>query len=206
MSSGDSPKGTYASAFGRKPLNLWPKIWTRDGAGVAAVEFALVVPVFCLILAGAADFGGALYAEFSLNGAVSAAANFALYNADDVNSTSGAALASNLANIVASAHSSNYANGTIVVNNGPTATITAGVVTLSGTYTNANVCYCPVKAAVGVTWGASVTCASTCSSGGIAGKFVTIAANRTYTPFFSSYGLIKNGALSASATIEAATQ
>jgi Flp pilus assembly protein TadG len=174
----------------------------RSKKGAAAVEFALIVPILALILAGASDFGGALYAKFALDDAVSAAANYAVINAASVSSTSGASLATNLATIIGSAHSTNYATGTVVVNNGPTATITAGVVTSSGTAANADLCYCPTKAGSVVTWGSSVTCSSTCSGGGIAGKFVTIVTNRTYTPMFASYGLIKNGAIAASAVVE----
>ena len=40
------------------------------------------------------------------------------------------------------------------------------------------------------------------AGGGIAGKFVTIVATRAYNPIFSSYGLIANNTITASATVE----
>jgi len=174
----------------------------HDRCGTSAVEFALVLPIFLLLLVGIADFGGALYVKFGLNSVVSAAANYALVGNASVTSTSGASLASNLASIVSNARGTNWANGTVVVNNGPSATITSGTVTSSGTASNADLCYCPVKAATGITWGSSATCASTCSSGsGIAGKFVTIVASKTYSPIFSSYGLVKNGTISSNTVV-----
>lgn len=171
--------------------------------GASAVEFALVLPVFCMILAGVADFGGALYAKFGLDGAVAAAANYALLNATNVNSTSGASLATNLATILASARATDWATGTVVVNNGPSATVnSAGTVTSGGTASNADLYYCPTGSGASVAWGSSVSQGASCTGGGTAGKFVMIVAHRTYNPIFSSYGLIKNGTITASAIVE----
>jgi Flp pilus assembly pilin Flp len=72
----------------------------RDRRGVAAIEFALMTPVFCLLLAGVVDLGGALYTKFKLDSAVTAGANFAQINAANVSSTGGPALATNIATIV----------------------------------------------------------------------------------------------------------
>ena len=173
-----------------------------DTTGLAAVEFALIAPVFCLILVGAIDLGRALYTKFGIDSAVSAAANYAVNNASSVNSGSGSSLAVNLASIVASGHAANWANATVVVNNGPSATLTAGVITSSGTAANADSCYCPTRGASGVTWGAPVACGATCATGGIAGKFISIVASRTFVAIFSSYGIVKSGAIGGSAVVE----
>lgn len=172
--------------------------------GMSAVEFALMAPVFCLIFAGVGDFGGALYAKFGVEGAVSAAANYTLLNAASVNSTSGTNLANNLALILASAHSTNWATGSIVVNNGPAATVnSSGTVTPGGTAANADKYYCPTGSGAGMTWGTgAVTQSTACTGGTSPGKFVTIVATKTYSPIFSSYGLIKSGTISASAVVE----
>jgi hypothetical protein len=76
-----------------------------------------------------------------------------LLNAANVGSASGASPATNVAAIMASGHTMNYASGTVVVNNGPSATVAAGVVVPGGTPANADLCYCPTKASPGVTWG-----------------------------------------------------
>lgn len=170
--------------------------------GVSAVEFALIAPIFCFLLVGAVDFGGALYVKFNLEGAVSAGANYALVNAAKVNSTQGSGLATDLTSIVTNDHATNWANATVVVNNGPSSSVTAGAATAGGTASSADSCYCPTKGGTGIAWGSALTCGNTCTGGGVAGKFVTIVATRTYAPMFSSYGIIQNSAISAAATVE----
>ena len=179
-----------------------------DDRGIAAVEFAVIAPLFCLLFVAAIDIGSAIYTRFKLDAAVSAGANYALINAANVSSTSGATLGSNIAAIVENSVSSGYANEVIVVNNGPTVTVsggtsnTAGTLTAGGTNAPADSCYCPTGTTTSLTWGAAVTCGSACPGGGLAGKFVTVVATRTYNPIFSSYGLIANNTITASATVE----
>ena len=71
-----------------RSLGVWASRATARG--VAAVEFALVTPIFCLLLAGIVDLGGALYTKFKLDSAVTAGANFAQVNAGNVSSANGA--------------------------------------------------------------------------------------------------------------------
>ncbi|HEX4199200.1 MAG TPA: TadE/TadG family type IV pilus assembly protein [Caulobacteraceae bacterium] len=174
----------------------------EDSAGVAAVEFALILPVFGVLLAGIVDLGNVLYTRFRLDSAVSAAADYVQVNAASVSSTGGATLASNAATIVQSSQGSNWADASVTINNGPVATVNNGNTTTSGTTANADNCYCPTYSGGTTTWGAAVACASACPSGPSAGKFVTITASRTYTPLFSTYGIVQNGTISTSATVE----
>ncbi len=169
--------------------------------GVAAVEFAVLAPVFALVFAGMADLGGVLYTQFRLNAAVSAGANYALINASSVNSTSGASLANTIAAVVENNAGANWANDTIVVNNGPTVTITSGSSASSGTASSADSCYCPTLSST-IAWGAAATCGSACAGGGLAGKFVTITSSRTYTPLFSNYGIVSNGQITVTTSVE----
>ena len=169
--------------------------------GVAAVEFAILAPVFGLVFAGMADLGGVLYTQFRLNAAVSAGANYALINASSVSSTSGATLSSTVAAVVENNAGTNWANDTVVVNNGPSTTITSGASSSGGTASNADSCYCPTLSTT-VAWGVAATCGSACAGGGLAGKFVTISASRTYTPLFSSYGIVQNGAITVTTAVE----
>lgn len=191
----------HHSFVGRDRSSRAPRRFRTDERAVSALEFALIAPVFCMLLFGAVDFGGVLYVKFNLEGAVSAGANYALVNAASVSSSGGAGLAANLTSIVANDHSTAWADATAVVNNGPSSTVTSGAATSGGTAAAANSCYCPTKAGTGVTWGSVQTCGATCPGGGVAGKFVTIVASRTYTPMFS-YGIVRNSVVSASATVE----
>lgn len=174
-----------------------------DSKGVAAVEFALVLPIFGVLLAGIVDLGNVLYARFRLDSAVSAAADYVEVNASSVSSTGGATLAVNAATIVQSSQGSSWANASVTINNGPVATINNGNTTSSGTAANADSCYCPTYAGGATTWGGAVSCGSACPTGSTtAGKFVTITASRTYTPLFSTYGIVQNGTISSSATVQ----
>jgi len=175
-----------------------------DRRGVAAVELALLTPVFCLLLAGVVDLGGALYTKFKLNAAVTAGANYAQINASNVNSTGGAALATNIATIVETSQGSGWADDGVVVNNGPTTSVTGGTPANSGTAANADACYCPTGTVSAFAWGSSVTCGNACpgSNTGYAGKFVTITATKTYTPIFSSYGIVQNDTITATSVVQ----
>jgi len=172
-----------------------------DRRGVAAIELGIVVPVLALLVAGSIEVGNALYQQFQLNSAVTSASNYAIVNSSQVNATNGGTLASNIATIVESSYSAGWANVTVVVNDGPATTVTSGSSSSSGTASNAGFCYCPTGTASSTTWGASVTCGSSCGSGGTGGKFVTIVATKAYTPFFSSYGFV-TGNLTASALVQ----
>ena len=177
-------------------IRRW-RAFRRDSRGVAAIEFAIVVPILSLIMVAMIDFGLVLYVRFGLNENVSASANYAIVRAADVTSSSGATLASNLVTIVPTG-----VNMTVVVNNGPTVTRTNGVSSSSGTASNANSCYCPTVSGSTVSWGSSVTCGSTCGGGGLGGKFVAITASVSHSPLFGSYGLVQNGTVSTFSIVQ----
>ena len=186
------------------PLGILRR-FVGDRAGVAAVEFALVTPIFCLLLAGIVDLGGALYTKFKLDAAVTAGANFAQINAGNVSSTNGQTLANNIATIVETSQGSGWADDGVIVNNGPSTSVTSGgTPATSGTAANADVCYCPTGTPGAFTWGSSVTCGSPCPgvNTGYAGKFVTITASHQYAPIFSTYGIVQNDTISASAAVQ----
>ena len=175
-----------------------------DEEGTSAVEFALIAPVFVLLLLGTIDIGGAIYDRFALSGAVSAATQYAILNASSVNSTNGQALALSLANVVGAANSAVPITAVVTVNDGPTATVTAGVATVGGTPNLADSCYCPTPASGGgIIWGAGLSCGSTCSGGGIAGKYVTITASMPFTSIFGSRSLIPSQTFATTSVAEA---
>ena len=102
-----------------------------DRSGVAAVEFALISPTIILVLVGLIDLGGMLYTRFQLDASLGAGANYAMVNANSVNSTSGASLAGTLAGLVSSGQSSNWAASSVTVNSGPTAGSSGGTAVAS---------------------------------------------------------------------------
>ncbi|BGE87691.1 MULTISPECIES: TadE/TadG family type IV pilus assembly protein [Methylosinus] len=178
------------------PTDMWRR-FARCVAGASALEFALIAPVVVLILTGMIDYGLAVYTRFSMNERLSAAANYAMLSAASVGSSSGATLAATLVAIIPSQF-----DVTVVVNNGPAAQRVGGVSTPSGTASNADLCYCPTLSGSTVAWGSATTCASTCSSGVLAGKFVTIACSRSYTPLLMGYGLVSSGVVSDLAVVQ----
>lgn len=179
------------------PMGAGWRRYVRDKAGIATIEFAIIVPILLLILVAMADFGLVLYVRFGLNEKVSASANYAIVKASDVSSTNGATLATNLASIVPS-----NVDVTVVVNNGPSVTRTGGVSSASGTASGADSCYCPTVSGSTVSWGSAMTCKSTCSGSGLAGKFVSINASVAYSPLFGSYGFVRNGTLSTFTVVQ----
>lgn len=172
-------------------------VFCEGRAAVSAIEFALVAPILSLILAVTIDFGSFLFTRIGLTQAVSASANYAIVHGASVSSANGAALATSLAAIIPSA-----LDVVITVNNGPRAQRTNGALSTSGTASNADLCYLPSGTAPDVTWGSAVICGTVVSGNGIAGKFVTISASRSYTPLFGNYNIVQSGAVSSSAIVQ----
>jgi hypothetical protein len=155
-------------------------------------------------MAGIVDLGGALFTKFKLDSAVTAGANFAQINAANVSSANGQTLANNVAAIVETSQGAGWADNVVVVNDGPTTNVASGTAASGGTASNADACYCPTGTTSAFNWGSSTTCGAACpgSAAGYAGKFVTITATRHYTPIFSSYGIVQNNTIAASATVQ----
>ena len=149
----------------------------------------MMAPVLVILLVGIIDSAQAFLSEMKLASVVAAGAQYVVNNASNVSSTGGATLASNAAGIVGNTISTGWASGTVVVNDGPTATFSGGTSSPSGTASNADSCYCLSGSPGSWTWGSAVACGSACTTS-LAGKFVTISANRAFTPFFSKYGFL----------------
>ncbi|BCJ92407.1 hypothetical protein IZ6_31420 [Terrihabitans soli] len=160
-------------------------------------EFAIVIPVLLLIIAGTVDFGRAIYSKFRLESAVSASANYAMVNSAQVAAGTGPALAGNLATILLS-NTSTAVTGKVTVNNGPVSQLSGGTVSNSGTASRADSCYCPTASSGAINWGSAVTCGAACPAGGLAGKFVEITAEYPHKPMF----LARDPRLTARAVVQ----
>ena len=175
----------------------------RDRRGVAAVEFALYSIVFLTILAGTVDIGNQIFSAYQLDATVSAGAQYAVVNAASVGSSGGATLASSISAVVNNGHSTGGGwSNTVVVNNGPSTTTSDGSASSGGTAANADSCYCPSGSPGSWSWGSSQTCGASCTGGGIAGKFVSITASHTFTPFFPTWGFISSNTLTRNAMVQ----
>lgn len=178
------------------------KNFLRKRDGVSTIEFALVVPVLLLIVAGIVDLGGTLKAKFDLNSSMSAASNFVLLNAENVTAARGGDLAATVAAITAGGLSSGRGVVSVSVNNGPGVTITDGTSRAQAGGGNADKCYCPSRTGSTVSFGAEAACGTQCQAGGTAGKFVVIHASKPHNPLFGGLGVIEAGNVNVMAVIQ----
>ena len=165
-----------------------------DRRGMSAVEFALISPVFCLILVATVDIGGALMTKYRLDAAVAAGLNYAQVNGPALSASTAPTLGTAIANLIYTGEGTAGADVAVVVNDGARVTVVAGAVSNGGTAANAERCYCPTGGAGATTWGPPVACGSVCPGidKGYGGKFVTILASQTYTPLLSTFGIVRN--------------
>lgn len=173
-----------------------------ENSGVAAIEFAFVAMALLTVLAGTVDLAMLISTESQIDLAVAAGAQYAADNAAAVNSTQGPSLATAIADIVANANGSGWENSAVVVNNGPSASVTGGSSSSGGSPSDADSSYCPTGSPPHWRWGGAASAGSACAGGGIAGKFVAITASRNFTPLFPAFGFVPSGSISQSALVE----
>jgi Flp pilus assembly protein TadG len=177
----------------------------RTRRSVAALEFGLIAPTFVLVFAGVVDLGNAFYTWTKLEQALALGANYALMNKGEVNPTNGQTLANNVATMVATSNPGPpWASATVVVNDGPTATVTNnGTPASSGTAANAGSYYCLTGSPANWTWGTAYSNNGTaCTDGSQPGQFVTITVSYSFTPFFPGYHFITNNTMTDGAVIQ----
>jgi len=181
----------------------------RDRRGNAVVEFAILTPVLCAVFAGLFDVGNLVYTRERINDALNTAANYAIVQGAAATSTGGAQLATDLARVARGAGGTDWADVTVVVNNGPTASNTSSGTTSGGTAANADSCYCPPRTAgnssasnATFSFGTAVACKSACTGGGSAGKFISIVVSHSFSPIWTGYGYVNNGTVTQSAEVQ----
>lgn len=174
----------------------------RCRSGVSTVEFAMLSPVFILILAAMVDFGLVLHKRLQLNSAVSSATNYALLQAGELDSTNAADLANKTAAVLMGSGFGNW-NTTVLVNDAVKLTVKDGTATSTSGNGSANLCYCPERVGAVVTWGPAVACGDICPSGGIAGKFIHITLASPHEPIFGGFGFVDNGAVAVETMLQA---
>ncbi|AVA24573.1 TadE/TadG family type IV pilus assembly protein [Rhizobium sp. LEGMi198b] len=193
----------FIHVAGKKALQLRAGLrhFLRDISGNAAVEFALIAPVFILILAGSLDLGMLIFSRFQLEATVSDSASYAMVNADLVDGKDGSDLATKIATMIASEYAAGDTQASVNVNNGAVANYNGAKIVISGNVSQADACYCPSGSASSLDWGSQQSCGSSCPDGGRAGRFVSVMVKQAYTPLFSGYGLVKGDFIDASAIV-----
>lgn len=192
---------TARTSRSRRPSGMFRRFRRAEG-GASAVEFALLSPVFGLVLAGTLDMGSSIYAQFGLNAAVSAGANYALANGSSVTASGAATLSDTISKLASGAQGTATVTGVATVNAGTTSTTLNGATSRSGSAAAADSCYCPTVSGATVTWGSAQTCGNACPSGGYAGRFVVISATRQFTSFLGSYSFAPTGAIAAQSMVQ----
>jgi Flp pilus assembly protein TadG len=127
--------------------------------GVAAVEFAITLPILLFFMGGVTDFGIAYYRQSCLSTAVAAGAEYASLT----DQRSPPVTAANIRTVMQNAAAQSM----------PSITVTA-------TATDPTLCYCITGSSPSSTLTAA-TCGTTCTSGGTAGKYVELTLTHNYT-------------------------
>lgn len=157
----------------------------RGTSGSAALEFAIIAPVFAVTLIAIVDFAFAFYSKLELSSAVSAGAQYAYLNGQALTSSTAAAFITNVQTVVKGASALTLPAPTVLYNN-----VASGA--------NAGNCYCISTSG---TW-TTGTCGTACSTNGpTAGKYVSISANYSYAPIFPTDKYISSGTITESALI-----
>src|SRR6185312_4720546 len=157
----------------------------RDVDGAAALELAILAPVFGAVLIGIIDVAFGFYVKIQLTEAVSAGAQYAYDEGNGVSQSQISGFLTNIGSAMRGATPLTLNGASVLFNN-------------AADGTNANQCYCLTPAAP-VTWTAEA-CGSPCSATGpTAGKYVTISASYSFRPIiWTSYlqpGLLTDAVL-----------
>lgn len=169
--------------------------WT-DTSGVSATEFAILAPVFLVILAGVVDIGFTLYAKFRMEAQVSAVANYAMTDdmpAADAEAKEFEDYLEPLVDIARLSGSNNTIQRLhrihVNLNNTYSGTWENDIFSAQPQAGDLTDCYCPTREASTITWGSSVGCNSVCSDGSRAGKYLWFEAeNSAPLSLFSRFG------------------
>jgi Flp pilus assembly protein TadG len=162
--------------------------------GVSAVEFAMVAPIFLLLLSAAVDFGSVVYARMQMENAAQSAMTYAMGHGQPLDSASAASLAQDVQQIIVAQLGSTLTL-TVDINHGAQRSYVNGTSQASGTASHATQCYCPSITGAGVAWGTAMACNKPCTGGDGNGKFVYLRISQPFSPIFGSYGLVEDGLL-----------
>lgn len=169
------------------------KLWQRQD-GLSAVEFALIAPIFLLLVTAAVDIGALVQDKMRIEDAAQSAMTYAMGHGQPLDSAKAKELAQNLERILVSRLGSDV-GVTVDVNHGAVRTYAGAKGQDSGNAALAASCYCPTMDASSVKWNDVMACGKPCPGGGGSGKFVFLKISKPHAPIFGGYGLAENGNL-----------
>lgn len=143
------------------------RLFGRNSPGVALMEFALVAPLFILLLVIIVDVGRFVYYRTVIIGAVSAGAQYAMLSAQNGTAMDTVSTAAASVTQMQSQGQLTTADVTVTVNNG-----------------SASTDVCCLKTSGTTTW----TCAAapTCADGSNPGVYIKIVGAATFQPLLSA--------------------
>jgi Flp pilus assembly protein TadG len=156
--------------------------WVRDRHGVAALEFALIVPVLLLLLGGVSDFGLLMWGKSELANGIAQGVQYALLTGPSVS---------------AAAVKSAVQNG--ATRSGVNATVTVNV--------TGPACYCvsgqpAVLPSSSTALSSTYTCTGTCpTSGNAPGAYMIITVHYMYQPLMPLYSQLSNPTVAETVTV-----
>lgn len=187
----------------KAPLNkcLWPKhtiklfirnFW-KDTSGVSATEFALVAPIFLILLSGIVDIGFTLYSKFRMEGQVSFIANYAMTSEIPASNSEAEDFLETLTDMARLSESNNSIQRLhrihVNLNNAYVGTWENGIFSAQSLSGDVSDCYCPVRAGNTIIWGISADCGLICTDNSAAGKYLWFEAeNSSPISLFSQFG------------------
>jgi Flp pilus assembly protein TadG len=174
-------------------MNLVKRFMGREH-GVSGVEFALMAPVFLILLVAAVDFGTSIYERTRIEDAAQASMTYAMGRGQSLDTSKNAETAQNLERILR-ARLGDGILSSVDVNNGAKRSYNGTQSTPTGTAAQGGLCYCPSLGSGGVNWGTSVACQASCPGGGTSGKFAFISISKPFSPVFGFFGAGENGYL-----------
>ena len=175
----------------------------RDRRGVSAIEFGIMAPLYLFIMAGIVDLGGAVFTKMRIDSAITAASAYTLTKGEAITESSATALATDLTNLIAGDLGVDGTTIDVTVNHGPNIEMVGAHAKKSGTDANASLCFCPQRTGNVINWGSAKECGTSCPGGGVAGKFVSISVDKSYTPLFPMYRFMPEDPFSGLAVIQA---
>lgn len=169
------------------------KIFHADETGSAAVEFAILSPLFLIILAGIANIGLAINWKIAAENRISAVSNQAIIEKPNLTDENAAIDYFNeikdfVSNSPIQEYSQDNEKFILNLNNFYEITITAGEATSKALDKPLSDCYCPNKSNGIIIWGNSFNCSETCADGQTAARYLIVTAeNNSLLNIISGY-------------------
>lgn len=194
-----------SSACGRRGYAGRARALLHEESGVSATEFAIIAPLFLIILAGVTDIGFSLYSKIRMESMVSAVANYAMTAQYPLSEADAEEFLQDLNTLAHTARQGNALPSVdtvkINLNNAFSSTWTNGAISFQGDEADLLECYCPTRTGGSIAWGGVQACNSLCTDGSSAAKHIWVEiTNSSPLSVFREFGFSASQ-LSSSALI-----